>query len=183
MTSTSKQRLARVYRTGAGVFGFVLAVYGVVGFVQQVPLTAHRGEPVLGMPTTGLLAGISVVTGLILLFAAFLKPAIASTVDVAIGILFLLSGLINICVLRTSLEVLGFDMRNVIFSFVVGLGLMTCGFYGRVSGSLPPDNPNWRRRHGLPEEPREGEDLGRTGYPGGGTEPSRDLDAIAGQKE
>lgn len=38
-------------------------------------------------------------------------------------------------------------MQNVIFSLVTGLLLMTFGMYGRVSGSLPHDNPYWRARH------------------------------------
>jgi hypothetical protein len=70
-------------------------------------------------------------------------------------VLFLLSGLVNLAVLRTSANILDFSMRNVIFSFVSGLLLLTFGLYGRVSGGLPPDNPFYRARHGL--DPATGE--------------------------
>ena len=46
-------------------------------------------------------------------------------------------------------------MANVIFSFVVGTVLLMFGFYGRVSGGLPPDNPYHRARHG--RDPETGE--------------------------
>ncbi len=38
-------------------------------------------------------------------------------------------------------------MTNVLFSFVMGLIILTFGMYGRVSSKLPHDNPYWRRRH------------------------------------
>jgi hypothetical protein len=33
------------------------------------------------------------------------------------------------------------------FSFAFGVMLVLFGVYGRVSGSLPHDNPYWRARH------------------------------------
>jgi hypothetical protein len=165
--NVSRRRLAATYRVGAAVFGLLLGSYGVIAFVHGVPLTAHRGEPVLGLPTTGILAGLSVAMGIILLVAAVLGPGIASNVNVAAGGLFLLSGLVNICLLRTPLDLMGFDMTDVIFSFIVGLGLLTCGFYGRAGENLPIDNANWRRRHGLAEIPEPDEDLNWTKYHSG----------------
>lgn len=38
-------------------------------------------------------------------------------------------------------------MSNVLFTFVMGLLILTFGMYGRVTGGLAHDNPYWRRRH------------------------------------
>ena len=76
----------------------------------------------------------------------------ASTLNIIFGFLFLLSGFANLAVLDTGVNFLAFRMPNVIFSFVVGLMLLTFGMYGRVGGALPHDNPYWRGRHpGLAE--------------------------------
>ena len=75
-----------------------------------------------------------------------------------------MSGFANMCVLRTSWNVLNFSMANVIFSFVVGTVAADVRLYGRVSGGLPPDNPYYRGRHGL--DPETGEVVGRRAGPG-----------------
>ena len=43
--------------------------------------------------------------------------------------------------LNTSLNLLAFEVRNVVFSIVVGLVLLVLGAYGRVTGNLPEDSP------------------------------------------
>ena len=74
-------------------------------------------------------------------FAAFPSARQASTTMIVIGVLFLLSAFANLAVLRTSFNVLAFEMANVIFSILAGLVLLTLGAYGRVSGHLPADSP------------------------------------------
>jgi hypothetical protein len=102
-----------------------------------------------------LLSAISIVVGLTLIAGAIIGGNIAAELNAVVGVLFLLSGLANLAVLRTSANILNFSVRNVIFSFVSGLLLLTFGLYGRVSGGLPPDNPFYRARHGL--DPATGE--------------------------
>jgi hypothetical protein len=77
----------------------------------------------------------------VLVVAAFRGPRIASTVMIVVGSLFLLSALVHLAVLRTSFNVLAFEMSNVFFSIGAGLILLFLGAYGRVSGHLPPDSP------------------------------------------
>jgi hypothetical protein len=60
---------------------------------------------------------------------------------IVVGSLFLLSALANLAALRTSFNVLAFEMTNVVFSVVAGLVLLLLGAYGRVSGNLPADSP------------------------------------------
>ncbi|MGH3908394.1 MAG: hypothetical protein ACRDTE_30045 [Pseudonocardiaceae bacterium] len=64
-----------------------------------------------------------------------------------IGGLFLLSGLGNLAVLDTEVNLLAFRMPNVVFSLIVGMLLLFLGLYGRVSGGLPADNPYYQARH------------------------------------
>ncbi|MYW00341.1 DUF4383 domain-containing protein [Streptomyces sp. SID3343] len=141
-------RLARVYRYGGGLMGLVLITFGVLGFTNNVGFFSTSGREVAGMSTNGALSVISVVVGAILLIGAFIGGNVASTVNIVVGALFVISGFVNLGLIGTpSINYLSFKMPNVIFSFVVGLLVMTFGLYGRVSGHLPHDNPYWRSRH------------------------------------
>jgi hypothetical protein len=126
-------RLSRVYRFGGGVVGAVLLVFGVLGFFDQLAFFDTEGDRVAGLSTNAVLSTISVLVGLVLIGAAVVGGNIAADANSIVGVLFLVSGFANLCVLRTSWNVLNFSMANVIFSFVVGLVLLTFGFYGRVS--------------------------------------------------
>jgi Domain of unknown function (DUF4383) len=140
--ATDEARLVfHVQRTGAIGIGAFLFVFGLVGLVGGLRFLTTHGQHVLGLSSNGLLSTISVVVGLVLIGAALLGPRVASTVMMVFGCLFLLSALGNLAVLRTSLNLLAFEVRNVLFSIAVGLVLLVLGAYGRVSGNLPPDSP------------------------------------------
>jgi uncharacterized protein DUF4383 len=153
--ATDEARLVfHVQRTGAiGIGGFLVA-FGLVGVAGGLRFLSTQGERVLGLSSNGLLSTISVVVGLVLIGAALLGPRIASTVMLVLGCLFLLSALGNLAVLRTSLNLLAFEMRNVLFSIAVGLVLLVLGAYGRVSGNLPADSP-YAHPHPEDTEPPE----------------------------
>jgi hypothetical protein len=141
--------LNRVYRFGAAFIGAGLLVFGVLGYFNQLAFFDTAGaDKVIGLSTNVLLSTISVVVGLALLAGAYAGGNRAAELNTVVGVLFLGSGLANLIVLRTSWNILNFSMSNVIFSFVVGLLLLTFGLYGRVTGGLPPDNPYYRARHG-----------------------------------
>lgn len=140
-------RLTTVYRIGAGLCGAILLVFGILGFTNQLGFFDTDGEQVAGLTTNGLLSLISVVVGLGLIAGAAIGGNVASTVNMTVGSLFLLSGFVHIFILDKGANVLDFGMSNVIFSFVMGLLILTFGMYGRVTGGLPHDNPYWRRRH------------------------------------
>jgi hypothetical protein len=105
------------------------------------------------MSSNGLLSTISVLTAVVLIAAAVRGPRIASSVMIVVGSLFLLSALVHLVVLRTSFNVLAFEMSNVFFSIGAGLTLLFLGAYGRVSGHLPPDSPYARAGAEDPEPP------------------------------
>ena len=147
-------RVFAVQRLGAIAVAGTLLVFGLLGSTTGVPLLATHGERVLGLSSNGLLSALSLVVAVVLIGAAVRGPRVASTVMIVLGVLFLLSALGNMAVLRTPLNVLAFEMSNVLFSIVVGLLLLVLGCYGRVSGHLPDDSP-YAHAHPAVDEPPE----------------------------
>ncbi|MCF2533935.1 DUF4383 domain-containing protein [Yinghuangia soli] len=140
-------KLSRVYRFGGGLTGLVLLVFGCLGFADQLAYFDTQGDTVAGLNTNGALSTVSVVFGVILIAGAVIGGNTASTVNTAVGVLFIVSGFVNLALLGKDTNFLAFRMPNVIFSFLVGLMVLTFGLYGRVSGNLPHDNPYWQARH------------------------------------
>jgi hypothetical protein len=126
---------------GAVAVAAVLLVFGILGFVGGLDYFSTEGVRVLGLSSNGLLSTLSLATAAVLLAAAVRGSEFASAVMMVVGSLFLASALANLAVLRTSINFLGFEFRNVIFSMGVGLMLLLLGAYGRVAGHLPPDSP------------------------------------------
>ncbi|MEU7095862.1 DUF4383 domain-containing protein [Kitasatospora aureofaciens] len=145
-------RLSRVYRAGAGLCGAALLAFGCLGLSDGLPFFSTDGEKIAGLSSNGLLSLVSVVTAAVLLGGALIGGNIASTVNITVGALFVLSGFVNLALLDSSANILAFRIQNVLFSFVMGLVIATFGMYGRVSGKLPLDNPYWRHRHPGPSE-------------------------------
>ncbi len=144
--------LGSVYRYGAGLAGVLLLVFGSLGFADDLAFFSTTGQRVAGLSSNGLLSLISIVTAMMLIGAAVRGGNLASTVNMLVGAVFLGSGFVNLALLDTKANFLAFHLQNVMFSFVVGLMVLTFGMYGRVSGGLSHDNPYWRARH--PERAR-----------------------------
>ncbi|MCX4677488.1 DUF4383 domain-containing protein [Streptomyces sp. NBC_01433] len=140
-------RLSQVYRIGAGLTGLVLLAFGVLGLIDKVGFFDTGGATVAGLNTNGALSVLSICVGLLLFAGMVVGGNFASTLNMVLGIAFILSGFVNLAILDTGMNFLAFQIQNVLFSFVVGLMLMFFGMYGRVSGGLPHDNPYWRARH------------------------------------
>ncbi|MFL6073871.1 MAG: DUF4383 domain-containing protein [Mycobacteriales bacterium] len=146
--------LSRVYRVGGALVGLVVLAFGIVGLFNRTPgFFDTDGHTAAGLSFNTGLAVLSIVAGLVLLAGAVIGGNVASNVNIAVGAVFIVSGLVNLCVIRTDLNYLAFRMSNIIFTFLVGLVLFAFGMYGRVSGSLPFENPNWQRRHADDEYP------------------------------
>ncbi|GAA2323570.1 DUF4383 domain-containing protein [Streptomyces violaceusniger] len=140
-------RLSKVYRVGAGLMGLVLGAFGILGLIHRVGFFDTGANTVAGLNTNGTLSVLSIVIGLLLFIGMLIGGNFASSLNMVLGLLFLLSGFVNLALLETPYNFLAFRMQNVLFSFVVGLLLMWFGMYGRVSGGLPHDNPYWVTRH------------------------------------
>lgn len=160
---TYDPRVFTVQRIGALAVAAVILVFGVLGFVGGLDFFSTDGEPILGLSSNGLLSTVSVLTAAVLVLAALRSPRTASTLMITVGILFLLSGLASLAVLRTDANLLAFEIENVVFAEVTGLILLLLGAYGRVSGNLPADSPYARERtdadgdgtDGVPSTPAE----------------------------
>ncbi|MGW2347119.1 DUF4383 domain-containing protein [Streptomyces sp. NPDC001661] len=140
-------RLSRTYRLSAAFMGLFLLAFGVLGLVHRIGFFDTGANTALGLNTNGALSVLSLVVGTVLVAAAVLGGNTASTVNIVLGLAFLLAGFTFLFALDSRFNFLNFRMQNVLFSFGVGLLLMTGGMYGRVSGGLPHDNPYWRSRH------------------------------------
>lgn len=167
-------RLSTVYRIGAGLIGLALIAFGILGLIDKVGFFDTRGDQVAGLSTNGALSVLSLCVGALLLAGMVIGGNVASTLNMTLGILFVLSGFMNLALLDTSNNFLAFRIQNVLFSFVVGLMLMTFGMYGRVGSALPHDNPYWRARNpGAAEREeerrREAEATARRSVAAGGT--------------
>ncbi|MEY9926757.1 hypothetical protein ABH926_001379 [Catenulispora sp. GP43] len=140
-------RLGQVYRWGSILSAVVLLVFGIMGLLDSIPFFGTRGEHVMGMSSNGLLSVASIATAVLLLAAARIGGNVASTVNMIMGVVFILAGLMGLAVMDTKANFLAFGLSNVFFSFVVGLIMMTFGMYGRVNLYLPYDNPYYQARH------------------------------------
>ncbi|MCQ4082100.1 DUF4383 domain-containing protein [Streptomyces sp. RB6PN25] len=158
-------RLSSVYRVGAGLMGLVLLAFGILGLLNKVGFFSTHGHNVAGLSSNGALSVLSIVVGILLFAGMVIGGNFASSLNMVFGVLFVLSGFINLAILDSSANYLAFRIPNVLFSFVFGLVLMTFGMYGRVHSHLPPDNPYWRRRH--PDHASSGQEKGDAGAGGG----------------
>ncbi|MET7512644.1 DUF4383 domain-containing protein [Streptomyces sp. NPDC005480] len=139
--------LSKVYRIGAGLMGLVLVAFGILGLIDQIGFFDTGGDKVAGLNTNGALSVLSILIGALLFAGMVIGRNVASTINMTVGVLFIISGFVNLALLQTDYNFLAFEIQNVLFSFVVGVMLMAFGMYGRVSGTLPHDNPYWRARH------------------------------------
>ncbi|MER5730098.1 DUF4383 domain-containing protein [Streptomyces sp. NPDC002138] len=140
-------KLSQVYRVGAGLTGLLLVVFGILGIIDRIGFFDTGGDTVLALNTNGALSVLSICIGVLLFVGMVIGGSFASTLNIALGLLFIASGFVNLALLDTGLNFLAFRIQNVLFSFVVGVMLMWFGMYGRVGSALPHDNPYWRARH------------------------------------
>lgn len=136
-----------VHRVGIGVLGLFLLSFGVLGLLRGLALHSTQGELVMGLQSNGLLAVVSIAVSLVLLGAVLRSPHTASTVGIVFGGLFLLSGIGNLFVLGTDMNMLAFGLSNVVFSLLVGIGLLFTGGYGRISAHKAPGSPYYHGDH------------------------------------
>ncbi|MFI8083012.1 DUF4383 domain-containing protein [Kitasatospora sp. NPDC086009] len=144
--------LSQIYRAGAGLCGAALLVFGCLGLTNGLAFFSTSGERIAGLSSNGLLSLVSLVTAVVLIAGALIGGNAASTVNITVGALFVLSGFVNLVLLDSPANILAFRIQNVLFSFAMGLVIATFGMYGRVSGKLPLDNPYWRQRHPRPAD-------------------------------
>jgi hypothetical protein len=130
-----------VHRVSAAALGGFLLLFGVLGLSRGLALLAPAGSAVMGLTTNGLLSIVSVIVGIALVGAAVRGGPAASTVSLVVAVGFMVSGMVNVFLLTSPMNMLAFTLPNVLFSFAVGGTLLVLGAYGRISGRLPSDSP------------------------------------------
>ncbi|MEV8534267.1 DUF4383 domain-containing protein [Streptomyces sp. NPDC051211] len=140
-------KLSKVYRVGAGLTGLLLVTFGILGLIDRIGFFDTGGDTVLALNTNGALSVLSICIGALLFVGMVIGGTFASTLNIVIGVAFILSGFVNLALLDGDFNFLAFRIQNVLFSFVVGVMLMWFGMYGRVGSALPHDNPYWQARH------------------------------------
>ncbi len=139
--ASGPHRIHTVHRAGAGALGAFLLAFGLGGLLLGPEFLATTGPIVMGLSTNGLLSTLSLVVGVLLVAAAAKGGPVASAVSVVVGGLFVASGIANVLLIDTTMNMLAFRMTNVIFSLLVGAALLCVGAYGRFTVDLPADNP------------------------------------------
>ena len=123
--------MRNLHRIGAAVVGGFVFVFGLTGLTWRPEMFSTEGPVVFGMTTNGFLAFLSMAVGFVLVFAAVFGGPVAGWVAIAAGAGFILSGVVNVFLLGSSLNVMAFTMPNVIFSWVAGAALVALGMIGR----------------------------------------------------
>jgi Domain of unknown function (DUF4383) len=169
-------KLSKVYRVTGALVGVALIIFAVLGYMRGLGPFSTERETVLALGTSGWLTTLSLVVGIGVLAGAIIGGNTASWANVILGSLFILSGVVHLVLQRTTLNFFNFRMSNVIFSFVVGLILLTAGMYGRVSASLPPESPYSAERRGERAGAARSSDDVRDSYVGSPMDADRGVD-------
>jgi Domain of unknown function (DUF4383) len=123
--------MGNLHRIGAAVIGGFVFVFGLAGLARRPDIFSTEGPVVFGMTTNGFLAFLSMVMGFMLVLAVVFGGLVAAWGAIVAGTVFILSGVVNVFLLETPLNVMAFTMPNVIFSWVVGAVLVALGMIGR----------------------------------------------------
>ena len=102
--------MGNLHRISAAVVGGFVFVFGLAGLGGRPEMFSTEGPVVFGMTTNGLLAFVSLAIGILLLFAAVFGGPVVGWVAIAGGAGFFLSGVVNVFLLGTSLNVMAFTM-------------------------------------------------------------------------
>lgn len=123
--------MGNLHRIGAAVVGGFVFVFGLTGLTWRPEIFSTEGPVVFGMTTNGFLAFLSMAVGFMLILAAVFGGPVAAWGAIAAGAGFILSGVVNVFLLGTPLNVMAFTMPNVVFSWVAGAALVVLGMIGR----------------------------------------------------
>ncbi|MEE6259534.1 DUF4383 domain-containing protein [Plantactinospora sonchi] len=123
-----------VYRAIAGLVALYILAFGVFGLVETAgdDLFSRGSHWVLGLRTNLAFSLVSVVFGLVVLFGTIHRGNLGHLMNLAAGVVFLLTGLVMMSVLQTGSNILNFSMSTVIVSLIFGLLFLATGLYDKV---------------------------------------------------
>ena len=122
--------MGNLHRIGAAVVGGFVFVFGLTGLTWRPEMFSTEGPVVFGMTTNGFLAFCRWPRLHAGLHRGLRRPSRRVGRDRRRAG-FILSGVVNVFLLGTPLNVMAFTMPNVVFSWVVGAVLVALGMIGR----------------------------------------------------
>jgi hypothetical protein len=141
--------LRPMYRALTFVAGAYLVVFGVIGLIQtsDESFTGSTGVRVLGQETNMLWSIITVIVGGIILLTSAVGRNLDVEADKYLGWGLLVAGTYELAFSRTDANFLGHSIATVVVTYIVGLALITAGFYSKVAPASEA---------GAPRQVREG---------------------------
>lgn len=129
--------LRSFYRFLAFLAGAYIIAFGIVGIAVSGGHGAFARDDVhaLGLRTNLAFSLLSVLVGVVAIGVVLVGRNVDRNVNLVLGPGFMLVGLIMLTVMRTSANILNFDMATCIVSFVIGIVLSTSALYGEVASA------------------------------------------------
>jgi hypothetical protein len=127
--------LRPLYRVLAGLAGLYVLVFGIAGLVKTrgMDVFAQHDLPwVLGLRTNLAFSVLSIGAGLLILSGTVIGRNIDYLINLVASVIFMVTGLAMLALLRTDANFLGFSVANCIVSFILGIITGTAGLYGKV---------------------------------------------------
>ncbi|QSB15443.1 DUF4383 domain-containing protein [Natronosporangium hydrolyticum] len=139
--------LRPLYRGVAIVIAGWLVTFGVVGLVQtQGEDWLGRGDwSALGIPTNGGFSVVCLVAGVVILLTSVIGRNLDRMANFWLGGGFLVIGTAMMALVATEGNVFNFSSVTTSMAYLVGVGLIAAGLYGKVGPasdtSVRPDVP------------------------------------------
>lgn len=126
--------LRPLYRTIAGLTGLYVLIFGIAGVIATWgdPLFARDDVWVLGLRTNLAFSISSVGYGALILICALIGGQAGHFANLTISVVFMVTGLLMLALLRTDANFLNFSMSTVIVSLIFGLIFLATGLYDKV---------------------------------------------------
>lgn len=127
--------LRRLYKTLTAFAGLFILIFGIIGLIKThgAPLFSQDNLPrVFGLRTNLAFAILSVAGGIVMLAAVVVGRNIDHYMEIAAGGVFILVGLVELTLLQTNANFLGFSMVNCVVSFILGMVVFAAGLYGKT---------------------------------------------------
>jgi hypothetical protein len=127
--------LRRLYKTLTAFAGLFILVFGIIGLTKThgMSLFAQDNLPrVFGLRTNLAFAILSIAGGIVMLAAVAVGHNLDHYMEIVAGGVFILVGLVELVLLQTSANFLGFSMVNCVVSFILGMVVFAAGLYGKT---------------------------------------------------
>jgi len=127
-------QLRSPYRLLAGASGLYLALVGLIGLIQTWgdPFLHRGADWALGLRVNPAASWLSLLLGVVVLFAAVLGGNLHHRVNLLLGWALMGLAMLALTVIQTDANVLNVSLVNVVVLALLGLFVLTAALYGKV---------------------------------------------------